>query len=172
VEAWLASDGHRVNLEHPQYTLTGVGVAQSATGRLYWAQDFGAPAVDLPPLPLPPGPDGGSSLPGAGTPRTPGGTDREDALTDAAGKVAVRTCRRSRRSRRTAICRLTLHAGPVTVRARLLRDHRVLARGVVHARSAGAVRLRLRSRGTLTPGRTLLRLRIGDARLRRVVQLR
>jgi uncharacterized protein YkwD len=41
VAGWLASAGHRANIENPGYTVTGVGVAASRSGRLYWTQSFG-----------------------------------------------------------------------------------------------------------------------------------
>jgi uncharacterized protein YkwD len=39
VRGWLASRGHRANIEGP-YERTGVGVARSATGKLYVTQIF------------------------------------------------------------------------------------------------------------------------------------
>ena len=33
--------GHRANIENPGFTSTGVGVAASGSGRLYWTQNFG-----------------------------------------------------------------------------------------------------------------------------------
>jgi uncharacterized protein YkwD len=44
VAGWLASPGHRANIENPAYTVTGVGVAASPSGRLYWTQSFGVDA--------------------------------------------------------------------------------------------------------------------------------
>ena len=41
MQAWLQSPGHRANLEAPSWTVLGVGVAQSASGAVYWVQDFG-----------------------------------------------------------------------------------------------------------------------------------
>ena len=41
LDAWLASPGHRANIENPHFTSTGVGVAVAAGGRLYWTQSFG-----------------------------------------------------------------------------------------------------------------------------------
>lgn len=41
VDAWLASPGHRANIENPSYVSTGLGAAQSASTGVYWAQDFG-----------------------------------------------------------------------------------------------------------------------------------
>ena len=42
MQAWIASPGHRANIEAPSWTVIGIGVAQSASGALYWVQDFGA----------------------------------------------------------------------------------------------------------------------------------
>lgn len=41
VAGWLASQGHRANIANPRFTSTGVGVAATGSGRLYWTQDFG-----------------------------------------------------------------------------------------------------------------------------------
>ena len=40
VRSWLASKGHRENLEKPGYTMTGVGVACSKSGIYYVTQIF------------------------------------------------------------------------------------------------------------------------------------
>ncbi|MDX6573433.1 MAG: hypothetical protein QOC86_2589, partial [Gaiellales bacterium] len=40
VAAWLASPGHRQNIEDPAFQTTGVGVAAGADGALLWVQDF------------------------------------------------------------------------------------------------------------------------------------
>jgi len=45
MQGWLASPGHRSNIEGP-YTTTGIGVAVGAGGAVFWAEDFGfGPAV-------------------------------------------------------------------------------------------------------------------------------
>jgi uncharacterized protein YkwD len=41
VAGWLASPGHRANIANPSYTSTGVGVAASRNGTLYWTESFG-----------------------------------------------------------------------------------------------------------------------------------
>jgi uncharacterized protein YkwD len=41
VAGWLASPGHRANIANRSFTSTGVGVAASGSGRLYWTQSFG-----------------------------------------------------------------------------------------------------------------------------------
>lgn len=46
VNGWLASPGHRANIESPSFTSTGVGAA-GADGRLYWTQSFGAGSTDV-----------------------------------------------------------------------------------------------------------------------------
>ena len=46
VSAWLASPGHRENIERPVFTASGIGVA-NVGGRIFWTQDFGAGTSDL-----------------------------------------------------------------------------------------------------------------------------
>ena len=41
VAGWLASPGHRTNIETARFAVTGVGVALAADGRLLWVQKFG-----------------------------------------------------------------------------------------------------------------------------------
>ena len=41
VAGWLASPGHKANIENPSYRVTGVGVAIASGGIPLWAQDFG-----------------------------------------------------------------------------------------------------------------------------------
>ncbi len=48
VNGWLASPGHRANIESPSFSSTGVGAA-SASGRIYWTQSFGAGSNDVVP---------------------------------------------------------------------------------------------------------------------------
>jgi len=40
VRGWLASSGHRSNIEDGRYDATGIGVARSATGKAYFTQIF------------------------------------------------------------------------------------------------------------------------------------
>src|SRR5690606_32854037 len=43
VSLWMNSTkGHRENILRPQYTMMGSCSATSATGRIYWVQQFGA----------------------------------------------------------------------------------------------------------------------------------
>lgn len=39
---WMNSSGHKANLLSPSYTHVGLGLVNSASGRPYWTQDFGA----------------------------------------------------------------------------------------------------------------------------------
>ena len=41
VNGWLASAGHKANIENARFTSTGVGVAANGSGQLYWTQNFG-----------------------------------------------------------------------------------------------------------------------------------
>jgi len=41
VAAWLASPGHKANIENPSYVVTGSGAAIATGGITLWAQDFG-----------------------------------------------------------------------------------------------------------------------------------
>ena len=56
VAGWLASPGHRANIENPGFTAIGVGAAAASGGTMYWAQNFGtlADRVVPPPSPSPP----------------------------------------------------------------------------------------------------------------------
>ena len=63
VSGWIASPGHRRNLENPSYTSTGVGVGQTANGELYWTQNFGNDAGGAAPPPPPPPPPPPSPAP-------------------------------------------------------------------------------------------------------------
>jgi uncharacterized protein YkwD len=57
VNGWLASPGHKANIENAGFTTTGVGVAARNGGQLYWTQSFGtgtggtAPSTPAPPAP-------------------------------------------------------------------------------------------------------------------------
>jgi uncharacterized protein YkwD len=42
MQAWLASPGHRANIEGAAWRALGIGVAQSGTGTVFWVQDFGS----------------------------------------------------------------------------------------------------------------------------------
>ncbi len=45
VAGWLASPGHKANIENPSYVVTGSGAAVAAGGITLWAQDFGTTLV-------------------------------------------------------------------------------------------------------------------------------
>jgi uncharacterized protein YkwD len=44
VAGWLASPGHKANIENPSYVVTGAGAAIATGGITLWAQDFGTSA--------------------------------------------------------------------------------------------------------------------------------
>ena len=46
VQGWMRSPGHRVNILNGEYTDTGVGIAQSRDGVLFYCQVFGRPRSD------------------------------------------------------------------------------------------------------------------------------
>jgi uncharacterized protein YkwD len=132
VNGWLASPGHRANIDRPEYRATGVGVAGD-TG--YWAQTFGTVV------------DAGSALP-AGAPPAPllGAAPR--ATSAPAGQtssthhsVRVRCGLRSRR----VTCRVRGVRGAV-VHIALKRAGRVyaLARTRVHSDPARVALLETR----------------------------
>ena len=51
LDAWLASPGHRENIERPDFLSTGVAVA--GTEQTYWAQSFGGVLDAAPPIAAP-----------------------------------------------------------------------------------------------------------------------
>jgi uncharacterized protein YkwD len=157
MSGWLGSSGHRANIERASFAAIGVGAARSANGSIYWAQDFGSVA------------DAGASVPQSPLPRAATPHPQQSAAVVRAPRV--RGCKRAGRRRRAARCTLEL-AAPATVEARLLRRGRTVARGVLHATASGAARIRLHAPRALRRGRGVLRLKTGDAVLRRRVQLR
>jgi hypothetical protein len=130
---------------------------------LNWVQNFGSVAdagATVPPPPL---------APPAPAPPPPAAVTPAVSPASALPFVQVRGCHL--RSRRTATCQLQLGT-PAVVRGRLLRRGRVVARGAVRSESAGDVQLRLESERRLNPWRCVLRLRLGDRRVRHAVRLR
>jgi uncharacterized protein YkwD len=169
--SWLASPGHRANLERPAFAAIGVGVAaQGAT--LAWVQDFGdvadpgsviASAVAAPPAPAPPAtgaPPAAQPLP---APVVPPPAEEAVVRLRARCRVAgVRVVRCGVRVSRRA-----------TVRATLRRHGRTVAAAPVRrVRPGRAAKLRLRARGRLRAGRYAVVLRAGGPPLRRVVRVR
>jgi uncharacterized protein YkwD len=41
VDLWMHSSGHRANILRPQFSMMGSCSATSASGRVYWVQQFG-----------------------------------------------------------------------------------------------------------------------------------
>ncbi len=79
MDGWISSDGHRANLENPNFRTIGVGVASLNGGYLYWTQGFGndtasSPSPRLrppPPSPPPPSPPPPSPPPPSPPPPSP-----------------------------------------------------------------------------------------------------
>ena len=78
VAGWLASSGHRANIENPSFTAIGVGAAAASGGTMYWAQNFGTlggssvpPPAPAPSPSPPPTPSPSPSEPPAGPAPTP-----------------------------------------------------------------------------------------------------
>jgi uncharacterized protein YkwD len=75
--AWIASTGHRMNLENPAFQSIGVGVAIGGPYGIYWVQDFaggvsvGAPPPSPPPAPPAPPPPAAPPAPPAAPPAPP-----------------------------------------------------------------------------------------------------
>jgi hypothetical protein len=169
VAAWLASPGHRENMERPSFGAIGVGVASDGTA-LEWVQDFGdvadagsvlrpLPAAPPPPPPAPTGP--APPAPPLPPPFRPAQTEsvRVHSRCRAAGRRVVR-CR----------VRVSRAAG---VRAALRRRGRTYA--VAHLRRLRAGRaatVRLRARRRLAAGRYRVALRIAGRPYRRFVRVR
>ena len=57
VAGWLASPGHRANIEDPSFNAIGMGAVTGPDGRVYWAQIFGEatpePVIAPPPVAAP-----------------------------------------------------------------------------------------------------------------------
>jgi uncharacterized protein YkwD len=68
MNAWIASDGHRRNLEYPGWAAIGVGAAQGPRG-IGWVQDFGVALPD--PISIPSPNLAPAPAPTAPTPATP-----------------------------------------------------------------------------------------------------
>ena len=56
MQGWLASPGHRANIEQPAFLATGIGAAAAPNGAVYWAETFGTSTAGTPPPPPPPPP--------------------------------------------------------------------------------------------------------------------
>ena len=54
MQGWLASPGHRANIEQPAFLATGIGAAAAPNGAVYWAETFGTSTAGTPPPPPPP----------------------------------------------------------------------------------------------------------------------
>jgi hypothetical protein len=151
VGAWLASPGHRANIERPEYRATGVGVAGDP---LYWAQSFGAVAdagsVAAAPAALPNAPAAAAAPSGATAP--------EVAAHRSGTKRSVKvTC--AQRGHGVA-CRVLGRRG-TTVRIALMRRGRTFARARTRT-AADPVRVVLHPMRPLRAGRYALIVRAGS----------
>jgi uncharacterized protein YkwD len=150
--AWMASPGHRENIEDPEFQSTGVGVAGPQP---YWSQTFGTSA------PL-----------AAATPSTPTAhsANSAQAQIDAAQTVYVNCHLRHQQVN----CRVRGAEGAL-VGIAVKRDGRLYARGRTHPHSDNA-RVRLRAVRRLHAGRYALVVRasrptgVHQRRLRFVVR--
>jgi len=149
MDGWLASPGHRANIENPGFVAIGVGAAADGGGVVFWTQDFGTVV------------DAGSLPPGAPPPPPPPPPAPPVALPPAAQTPqGIRCVARGRRIR----CRVAI-AGPVTrvTSARLVRRGRVRARSTRGVRvRAGIAVVRLRAARRPARGRYVLVLRTRD----------
>jgi uncharacterized protein YkwD len=151
VAGWLASDGHRANIENPDYRATGVAAAGSP---LYWSQTFGS-TIDAGALPGPVAP-----APIAATvPATaPAGATSASSSQPTVTTVRTLHVRCSVRGRRVA-CRVRDERGAV-VRLILRRRGLTFARVSMRARS-DVVRVALRPMRRLRAGHYAVVARAG-----------
>ncbi|HSD75904.1 MAG TPA: CAP domain-containing protein, partial [Solirubrobacteraceae bacterium] len=169
MQGWLASPGHRANIERADYRAIGVGVAAGAAGASYWVQDFGTVAdagAVVPPAGAPAAPAPGTVTPTPGTAPAPGQVSA--APSPSAAGVAARQAGRLLLAVHAAGRRLTLRlAVPATVRVRVTRRAPpACARGRCSRRftrpvAAGQHRLRL---PPVRPGAGVGRVVVVEAR--------
>ncbi len=103
---WLASPGHRANIESAAFRAIGVGVGRLTTSPygIYWTQNFGQPdtGVPPPPAPTPPPPPPPPPLPAPAPAPVPGPAPAPAPAPGAAAAVNDRVVQR-RRVRRVAV---------------------------------------------------------------------
>jgi uncharacterized protein YkwD len=148
VDGWLASAGHRANIEDPTFRVTGVGAAGST---LYWAQSFGT-AVDA--GSLAPSPPVSVAVP-ASSPPSPA-----PAPSHAASRAPPLRVSCAQHARRVA-CRVRGERGAI-VHIELMRKGKMFARARLRA-PASLVRVRLHPMRRLRTGRYALVVREGSA---------
>jgi uncharacterized protein YkwD len=142
VDAWLASPGHRANIERPDFVATGIAVAGTQP---YWAQSFGSVL------------DGGSdaSPTPAATPTQRSAASLTPAARSSSTGPAVRVSCEKRHHR--VACRIR-NAKGATLRIAIRRAGHTFARARTQARSDD-LRVRLRSLRRLHSGRYALVVR-------------
>jgi uncharacterized protein YkwD len=137
VDAWLASPGHRANIERPDFVATGVAVA--GTQQPYWAQSFGS-VLDAAPASAPTQHSAASLSPAARSSST--------------GPTVRVSCRQH--DRRVA-CRVR-NAKGATLRIAIRRQGQTFARARARV-SSDDLRVRLRPLRRLHSGRYALLVR-------------
>jgi uncharacterized protein YkwD len=137
-DAWLASPGHRANIERPDFVATGVAVA--GTEQTYWAQSFGSVLDASAP----------AATPGLRTAPSPAAAAHSSV---AAPRMRV-TCARHRRE---VTCRVR-HAQGASMRIAIRRGGRTYARARALVRTDDA-RIQLHALHALRAGRYALVVR-------------
>jgi uncharacterized protein YkwD len=141
VDGWLASPGHKANIEDPSFRATGVGAAGSP---LYWSQTFGS-VLDAGSALPPPTPTAPIAAPPATAPAT------ATALSSTSSSPLRVSC--AQRSRRVT-CRVRDERGAM-VHIALRRSGRTFARAAMLARS-DVVRVALHPTRRLRAGRYVI----------------
>jgi uncharacterized protein YkwD len=139
VDGWLASPGHRANIERPDYVATGVAMA--GTAQAYWAESFGS-------LNDAPGAAASAPTPHAAASLTPA------ARSSSTGRTVTVSCQQ--RGRRVA-CRVRNGKG-ATVRIAIRRAGQTFARVRTQAHSDN-LRVQLHALRRLHAGRYALVVR-------------
>jgi uncharacterized protein YkwD len=155
VDGWLASPGHKANIEDPSFRATGVGAA-GGVGGMYWSQTFGSVL------------DAGSALPPPAPPAPiaaePPGTTPATATAQSATSSRPLRLSCAQRARRVT-CRVRDERGAM-LHISLRRSGRTFARAAMVARS-DLVRVALHPMRRLRAGRYVLVAR-ADRRERRM----
>ena len=161
VDAWLTSPGHRANIERPQYAATGVGAARSASGVIFWSQEFGD-VVDQAATPPAAPTSGSGSAPGAG-----GGAPASAPAQGVAGNRATSPVREVRLVRGRRVLVVLRHSARVVVEVRRRTPTPRRAGRATLRLTAGVHRVRLPTAGRrLRPGRYRITVAVPGTRQR------
>ena len=162
VAGWLASDGHRANIEDADYRATGVAAAGSP---LYWSQTFGS-TVDAGALPGPVAPAPMAATEPVAAPAGGAAASSAQPTVTAVRTLHVRCAVRGRR----VACRVRDERGAM-VRLTLRRRGLTFARASMRARS-DLVRVALRPMRRLRAGRYAVVARAGSRERRMALVVR